>query len=102
MFEVHPEVAFWRMNGEAALAEPKKVKNQPFGPGLQLRRTLLRAAGIPQSALDAPLPAGAGEDDRLDALACAVTARRLYAGLGRPFPDPPERDAFGLTMAIWA
>jgi predicted RNase H-like nuclease len=37
----------------------------------------------------------------LDALACAAVARRIAAGVARPFPDPPERDAFGLPMAIW-
>jgi predicted RNase H-like nuclease len=47
-------------------------------------------------------PSGAGADDLLDALACAAIARRIHAGLARPFPDPPPRDAFGLTMAIWA
>src|SRR6202008_345296 len=26
IFEVHPEVAFWRLNGDQALTEPKKVK----------------------------------------------------------------------------
>ena len=41
-------------------------------------------------------------DDLLDALACAAVARRIHAGVARPFPDPPERDAFGLPMAIWA
>ena len=47
-------------------------------------------------------PKGAGPDDLLDALACAAIARRIHAGLARPFPDPPARDAFGLPMAIWA
>jgi predicted RNase H-like nuclease len=47
-------------------------------------------------------PKGAGPDDLLDALACAAIARRIHAGLARPFPDPPLRDAFGLPMAIWA
>jgi len=28
--------------------------------------------------------------------------RRIHRGLARPFPDPPERDACGLPMAIWA
>src|SRR5262249_29029368 len=45
VFEVHPEVAFWRLNGGRALPEPKKVKGRPFGPGLALRRTLLAANG---------------------------------------------------------
>ena len=27
-FEIHPEVAFWRLNGDVALSEPKKVKSR--------------------------------------------------------------------------
>jgi predicted RNase H-like nuclease len=99
---VHPEVAFWRLNGEQALAEPKKVKSRPYEPGLALRRNLLIAAGVPAAAVAAAPPKGAGPDDLIDALACAAIARRIHAGLARPFPHPPERDAFGLPMAIWA
>jgi predicted RNase H-like nuclease len=47
-------------------------------------------------------PKAAGPDDLLDALACAAIAARIHRGLARPFPDPPERDACGLPMAIWA
>jgi predicted RNase H-like nuclease len=102
VFEVHPEVAFWRLNGERALTEPKKVKSRPYEPGLALRRRLLIGAGLPAVTVDAKPPKGAGPDDLIDALACAAIAHRINAGLARPFPDPPERDAFGLTMAIWA
>jgi predicted RNase H-like nuclease len=102
VFEVHPEVAFWRLNGEAALSEPKKVKGRPHEPGLALRRCLLIKAGLPAAAVDASPPKGAGPDDLIDALACAAIARRIYTGEARPFPDPPERDAFDLLMAIWA
>lgn len=102
VFEVHPEVAFWRMNGEAALAEPKKVKSRPHPPGLAQRRALLIGASLPAVVVEAPPPKGAGPDDLLDALACAVTARRLRAGVATPFPDPPPRDRHGLRMAIWA
>jgi predicted RNase H-like nuclease len=101
VFEVHPEVAFWRLNGERALSEPKKVKGKSYGPGLALRQKLLRDSSIPQSVLDTHLR-GAGPDDVLDAVACAVIARRIQACVARPFPDPFERDAFGLPMAIWA
>ena len=38
VFEVHPELAFWRLNGGRALTEPKKVKSRPYEPGLALRR----------------------------------------------------------------
>jgi predicted RNase H-like nuclease len=63
---------------------------------------LLIAAGLPPEAANAAPPKGAGPDDLLDALACAVVARRLHHGEAQPFPDPPSRDAFGLRMAIWA
>jgi predicted RNase H-like nuclease len=102
VFEVHPEVAFWRLNGNRALTEPKKVKSRPYEPGLALRRGLLVAAGLPNEAVNAAPPKGASDDDLLDALACAAVARRLYAGIAQPFPNPPPRDAHGLTMAIWA
>jgi predicted RNase H-like nuclease len=102
VFEVHPEVAFWRLNGDMALSEPKKVKSRPYDAGLALRRKLLIGAGLPPAAVEASPPKGAGPDDLIDALACAAIARRIHAGEARPFPDPPERDASGLTMAIWA
>jgi predicted RNase H-like nuclease len=100
--EVHPELAFWRLNGERALGEPKKVRGVCHEPGLALRRCLLVAAGLPASLVMSAPPKGAGADDLLDALACAAIARRLHAGTARPFPDPPGRDAYGLPVAIWA
>ncbi len=102
VYEVHPELAFWRLNGEKALNEPKKVKSRPYAPGLALRRKLLRVAGLPAELVAARPPKGAAADDLLDALACAAIARRIHAGSARPFPDPPSRDAYGLPMAIWA
>jgi predicted RNase H-like nuclease len=102
VFEVHPEVAFWKLNSERALSEPKKVKSRPFGPGLAMRRNLLIDAGFPPETVAALPPQGAAADDLLDALACAAIARRIYAGVARPFPDPPPRDKYGLPMAIWA
>ncbi len=100
--EVHPELAFWRLNDGRALDEPKKVKSRAFGPGLALRRELLKAAGLPSALVAAAPPKGAAKDDAIDALACAAIARRLHAGVARPFPYPPPRDAYGLPMAIWA
>jgi predicted RNase H-like nuclease len=101
VFEVHPEVAFWRLNGERALDQPKKVRGTPYAPGLALRRGLLVGAGIPEAAHAVP-PRGAAADDLLDALVCATVARRLHAGLAQPFPPAFQRDEFGLPMTIWA
>lgn len=102
IFEVHPELAFWRLNGERPLTEPKKVKSRCHEPGLDQRRRLLVAAGLPTAIVGSTPPRGAGADDLLDALACAAIARRIHAGTARPFPDPPPRDSYGLPMAIWA
>jgi predicted RNase H-like nuclease len=102
VFEVHPEVAFWRLNGDRALTEPKKVKSRCYEPGLALRRSLLIAAGLPAAVVEAKPPRGAGPDDLLDALACMAIARRIHAGIARPFPDPYQRDGHGVPMAIWA
>ena len=102
VFEVHPEVAFWHLNGERPLAEPKKVKSRPCEPGLALRRALLVSAGIPATVAVATPPPGAAADDLVDALACATVARRIHGGLAQPFPSSFERDEFGLPMAIWA
>ena len=102
VFEVHPELAFWRLNGMRALGEPKKVNSRPHEPGLLLRRNLLMSAGLPAALVASRTPKGAAEDDRIDALACAGIARRIWSGLAQPFPNPPERDRYGLPMAIWA
>src|SRR5262249_25344402 len=102
VFEVHPEVAFWRLNGDQALREPKKVRGQPYEPGLALRRTLLIENGFSAAAVQGKPPHGAAADDLLDALACAAIARRLDAGVAVPYPDPPLRDQHDLPIAIWA
>jgi predicted RNase H-like nuclease len=102
VFEVHPEVAFWGLNGRQALPEPKKLKGRPFAPGLALRRNILLKHGFSEAVTEQAAPAGAAADDLLDALACAAIARRILAGRATPFPDPPLRDEFGLPVAIWA
>lgn len=103
IFECHPELAFWAMNGERPLNEPKKVKSRPYEPGLALRRRLLRDNGMPEVLLGmlADLPRGVAADDLLDAAACAWTARRSHLGHARRFPDDPPEDARGLRMEIW-
>src|SRR6516162_5718757 len=83
--ETHPELAFWRLNGARPLPSPKKTE-----------------AGLSAAVVNGAPPKGAARDDLLDALACVAIARRIHRGLARPFPDPPERDACGLPMAIWA
>ena len=103
VIECHPELAFWALNGEAALTEPKKVRSRPWPAGLDLRRQLLVRAGY-----RAAFVAGhgyrnrdVGIDDLLDACACAAAAARIQRGEGRRFPESPPIDAKGLRMEIW-
>jgi len=97
IYECHPELAFWRLNGGRPVRESKRHPE-----GIRLRKRLLIKGGIPPCATRAKAPKGAKTDDLLDALACALIARRIHAGLAKSFPDPPPRDAYGLPMAIWA
>lgn len=102
VLETHPELAFVMMNDGKPLELPKKVKSQVYPPGLDLRRALLARAGIDANIAAMKAPKGAGDDDLIDALACLVTARRLFRGEARSHPQDPPRDEHGLPMAIWA
>lgn len=102
--ETHPELAFWALNGEKPLDEPKKVKSRPYEPGLALRRRLLAAAGYDPVFLESRhgFPASkVGPDDLLDATACSWTAARIAHDRGCRFPDAPSLDAKGLRIEIW-
>lgn len=102
VYEVHPEVAFWRLNGQEPIAIPKKVKGTSYGPGLDARRDLLVQFGYSAHFLDQKPPKGAGRDDLMDAAVNAVIAERLLRGQAEPFPADFRRDERGLRMAIWA
>ena len=102
IFEVHPEVAFWRLNGGTSMALPKKIRNRPNPAGLDERRGLLQGLGYEPDFLAQKPPKGAGADDLVDAAVCAVIAERIARGEAVPMPDPPGRDARGLSIAIWS
>ncbi|GGB38576.1 hypothetical protein GCM10011316_08270 [Roseibium aquae] len=102
VYEVHPELAFWRLNGECEMSLPKKIKSRANPDGLDQRRDLLVQHGLPKAVLDMAPPRGAGRDDLLDAAANALIAERIVQGLAVPFPREFQRDAKGLRAAIWA
>ncbi|MCK7612337.1 DUF429 domain-containing protein [Roseibium sediminicola] len=102
VYEVHPELAFWRLNGEAEMSLPKKVKSRANPDGLDQRRDLLVSKGLPRAFLDQKPPRGCGRDDLLDAAANSLIAERIFLGEAKPFPEAYRRDERGLRMAIWA
>ena len=104
VYECHPEVAFWAMNGHRSLSEPKKFRGRKHPPGLQQRRSLLVSHGFSVTFLsETKFPnLQAGADDLLDACACSWTAARIYKGDAIASPKQVARDAKGLVMQIFA
>lgn len=102
VFESHPELAFWRLNGEQAMTLPKKIKSRVNPAGMAERSTLLERHGYDPAFLAQPLPGGVGRDDLIDAAALARIAVRIAEGEAVSFPAEPARDAKGLRCGIWA
>lgn len=102
VYEVHPELAFWRLNNGAAMRTPKKIKSRVNPDGLAERRELLEARGFKPEFFAQPLPRGVAADDLVDSCACALIAIRIAEGTASPFPEDPDVDERGLTIAIWA
>nr|BAT30326.1 hypothetical protein [Aureimonas sp. AU4] len=96
VLESHPELVFAGLTG----APCRYAKTGAAGAAE--RRAILLAHGLPAALLDAARPSGAAEDDRLDACALLLAARRRRDGLTRRFPEPPEHDAHGLPITIHA
>jgi predicted RNase H-like nuclease len=94
-FEVHPEVCFWKLNGEHPMTHNKKTEEER-NERLKLLDTLFPAL---QRHRDSKLQ-GVGKDDLLDAAAAAWTALRRHRGeAGCVWP--PERDEKGLAVTIF-
>lgn len=110
VYEVHPELSFALMNGVPAtpiepLAEPKKKRGRCHPPGMEQRKALLLKQGFDEAFLATSMPLSNGDikayrDDFYDACATLWSAARIYAGCAEIFPAAPERDAYGLPMAI--
>ena len=95
--EVHPEVAFFRLNGDRPLRAGKRE-----AAGLAERRMLLAVAGLPPALVASAPPRGVAADDHLDAMAALVVARDIAEGRAEPLPNAIERDSYGLPIVIWA
>jgi predicted RNase H-like nuclease len=99
VFESHPELCF-AMAGQGPMRYPKRDT-----PGVVERYEILtRFVPDVRGLLDRvrgmhPASRVAG-DDVFDALILAVTGRQGAGGL-KSLPNPAERDAAGLPMAIW-
>lgn len=92
--ETHPELVFWRLNGNAPL-RPKKTRE-----GVSQRISLLREQGFTEADrwMSYRHETGIRRDDLLDACASAVAARDVEHRI--PRCEPPK-DCRGLRMEMW-
>lgn len=104
IWEVHPELCFWAMNGGQPVPLAKKIKSRPNPGGMALRRDLLARSGFPIDRLQHPSwpKSQVAEDDILDACACAWSAARIARSEHISLPAEPDFDARGLRMQISA
>jgi predicted RNase H-like nuclease len=95
VYEVHPELSFYQLNGDVPLRWSKKTE-----AGWDERRELLtkRIPGV-ERILSAEL-ARVPYSRLLDAAAFLWTARRIFAKAGTRVPADPQWDDEGLRMEI--
>jgi predicted RNase H-like nuclease len=99
--EVHPELSFYALNGDAPMAHSKHTD-----AGRTTRLALLAEHGFPDVAATIEALAGSalGADDVIDAHAACWTARRIHEGTAERCPPRSEEaptNARGLRMEIW-
>jgi predicted RNase H-like nuclease len=99
--EVHPELAFYEMNGESPVNESKHDE-----AGRTIRQQLLVRHGFPDvgDALREHAKGAVGVDDVLDAHAVCWSARRMLEGTARRVPEPltdADVNSRGRRMEIW-
>ena len=107
IFECHPEISFWAMNGGSAMQFSKKSRRSSDATGRsgsEQRHQLLLENGYSEAFLSASpgSSGGSSRDDLLDACAAAWTAERIATGAALRFPPAAELDGLGIDMAIWA
>lgn len=95
VFEVHPELSFFQLNGNRPLRYPKRTV-----AGRSERSTLIvsRVPGV-ERVLDARIRRVSAAQ-LLDAAACLWTARRIMSRAVDRIPQDPEWDSEGLRMEI--
>jgi predicted RNase H-like nuclease len=96
VYEVHPELSFYQLNGDAAL---RHGKHTPEGQKEREELLVRRFQGL-ANRLDDERPRGATQANLLDACAALWTARRVAAKASARLPKSPEWNADGLRMEL--
>lgn len=97
LHESHPEVCFARLAGTPVRAAKKTDE------GRRIRIDLLAKAGLEDVPrwIEQFQRKTVAPDDVVDAAVVCLTAIRIAKGAATALPASPERDRFGIEMAIW-
>jgi len=95
--EIHPELAFWALNGGKPARHKKKTL---AGRNERMKLLSLIFSDVAELVAKARKPKQVAPDDILDALAAAWTACQAVIGKAKTLPDNPEIDSKGLRMEI--
>jgi predicted RNase H-like nuclease len=98
VFEVHPEVSFWKWNGERPMSAAKKKKTGREERLLRVEDWL--GKGVVECARGPHLRKHLADDDILDSIATLWTAERISEDRSRELPEVRELDEQGLPMRI--
>ena len=96
VFEVHPELSFYDLNGDRPL---RYAKDSVAGANERRRVLAERMPGIDRVYDERPV--GATRAQVLDACAALWSARRIKARAAIRIPEDPEWDDNGMRMEIW-
>jgi len=93
VFEVHPELSFYQLNGDRPMSFSKHTQ---AGKEEREQVLLTRFPGV-ERIVNATIP-GISRVRLLDAAACLWTARRIMSRAVARLPEDPEWDTTGLRM----
>ncbi|SDD93675.1 DUF429 domain-containing protein [Rhodospira trueperi] len=97
VWEIHPELCFWKMAGGHPMRH-----NKSKSAGREERLACLVAHGLTAiTNAFGERPSGVQKDDILDAAAACWTALRIHAGEAKGISGAEERDDKGLRMEMW-
>jgi predicted RNase H-like nuclease len=95
VFEAHPELSFYQLNGDVPLRWSKKLEAGWEERAELLKKRVPGAERILEAELD-----GVPRAHLLDVAAMVWTARRIFARAGTRIPSDPEWDEQGLRMEL--
>ena len=98
--ETHPEICFWALNGGSPMTGKKRSREGKEERRCVLNRVRGGTAALMDDAKSERRGKGVSEDDVLDALAAATTAKLAYPDGFQTLPGRPEKDSQHLPMQI--